>query len=334
MNSKDVQLAPPRSGRRIISALFFGVNAQILAFLSILALGRLLFYDRTIVFVLINTFTAYVYLPAYFILLVGLVARRKYLAIVAGGIVVFHLLLFLPSLIRANDFGGETAVGESIRLFSANLNMFNHESEAMFAEIEQVNADVLLFQEYTLHWDEAFSQSQLVEAYPYHLIDIGERSFGTAIWSKRPLQDTEIWLAEQIYLTSATIEISGQPIRLHNMHPMPPQYSYGKWDPMMDTIRQRLVAEPIPVIAMGDFNMGPYNKQYQALLNEGLRNVHEELGQTMATTWPNGRLAMPPVRLDHVFISSGIIGLSISEGVGVGSDHKPVIVDLALASSP
>ena len=334
MNDKERQPVPPRSKRRIAAALFFGINAQILAFLFILALGRLLFYDRTLVFVLINVYTAYVYLPAYFILLVGLIARRKYLAIVASGIVVFHLLLLFPSLTRANNFGEETAVGESVRLFSANLNMFNDESEAMFAEIEQVNADVLLFQEYTPHWDEAFSQSQLVEAYPYRLIDDGERPFGTAIWSKRPLQDTEIWLAEQIYLTSATIEISGQPVRLHNIHPMPPQMSYGIWDPMMDTIRQRIVAGTVPVIAMGDFNMGPYNKQYQALLNEGLRNVHEELGRAMATTWPNGWLAMPPLRLDHVFISSEIVGLSISEGVGLGSDHKPVIVDVALASSP
>ena len=38
----------------------------------------------------------------------------------------------------------------------------------------------------------------------------------------------------------------------------------------------------------------------------------------------------PPVRLDHVLVSQHVVPLGIREGVGKGSDHKPVIVDLAL----
>ncbi|MCB8943718.1 MAG: endonuclease/exonuclease/phosphatase family protein [Ardenticatenaceae bacterium] len=334
MNEKDIQSAPPRSGRRIASMLFFGANAQILAILFVIALGRLLLYDRTRVFVWINMYTVYIYLPAYLILLVGLLARRKYLAMAAGGIIVFHLFLILPNMTRAIHFNEETTVGESIRLFSANLTKNNEHSAEMLAEIEQADPDVLLFQEYTPLWDSAFSQSQLVETYPYRLLNVEEGPSGSSIWSKRPLHDTDIWFAERVYITSATIEISDQPVRLHNIHPLPPLMHFRRWDPMMDKIRQGIMTGTIPVIAIGDYNAGPYNRQYQALLDEGLHNLHDELGRSLATTWPNGLQPAPPVRLDHAFVSSEIVGLSIREGVGLGSDHKPVIVDVALVSSP
>jgi endonuclease/exonuclease/phosphatase family metal-dependent hydrolase len=36
------------------------------------------------------------------------------------------------------------------------------------------------------------------------------------------------------------------------------------------------------------------------------------------------------LRLDHVLVSPGVEVQAIQEGVGQGSDHRPVIADLAL----
>jgi len=86
-------------------------------------------------------------------------------------------------------------------------------------------------------------------------------------------------------------------------------------------------------VAAGDFNVTQFNSWIQDLDELGFRSAHEELGRGGATTWPNQQRLFPPIRLDHVLVSKQVVPLSIREGVGEGSDHKPVIVDLALAAA-
>jgi len=100
---------------------------------------------------------------------------------------------------------------------------------------------------------------------------------------------------------------------------------------MHEAIRQSAADERIPVMLVGDFNMGQHNRFYKNLLNQGFYNLHQELGQGATITWPNGMNNAPPVRLDHAFISPELIGLSINEGTGLGSDHRPFVIDVALA---
>lgn len=79
------------------------------------------------------------------------------------------------------------------------------------------------------------------------------------------------------------------------------------------------------------FNATPHTRWYQRLQTERLRGAHEDRRRGLATTWPNGRAPVPPIRLDHVLVSPEVSVLDVREGVGEGSDHRPVIVDLTLA---
>lgn len=202
----------------------------------------------------------------------------------------------------------------------------------MIAEIEQADADVLVFQEYTSAWDAAFGRSWMDEAYPYRFLNVIESPFGMGIWSKRPLIDPTIWHTEGVPMVQATIQIDGQPVRLHSIHPPPPMRNYARWMRMQEDIRKTAVDEPIPVMLIGDFNMGPHNRLYKELLDQDFYNLHQELGRGMAISWPNGTRNVPPVRLDHIFVSPELIGLSINEGMGAGSDHKPLIADVAFSN--
>jgi endonuclease/exonuclease/phosphatase (EEP) superfamily protein YafD len=58
--------------------------------------------------------------------------------------------------------------------------------------------------------------------------------------------------------------------------------------------------------------------------------VHEAVGDPFATTWPNGRQPLPPVRIDHVFVDDALAPVHVEQGEGTGSDHRPVIVDLVV----
>jgi endonuclease/exonuclease/phosphatase (EEP) superfamily protein YafD len=85
-----------------------------------------------------------------------------------------------------------------------------------------------------------------------------------------------------------------------------------------------------PRVLVGDFNASPANRWFGQLLGLGLRDAHEAVGRPFATTWPNGRHLLPPLLLDHLFADPPIVPLRVREGRGVGSDHRPIVVDLAL----
>jgi endonuclease/exonuclease/phosphatase (EEP) superfamily protein YafD len=64
------------------------------------------------------------------------------------------------------------------------------------------------------------------------------------------------------------------------------------------------------------------------LIAMGLRSAHVDRGRGYATTWPNGRLPFPPIRIDQALLSPDVECLRIEEGIGVGTDHEPLIVDV------
>jgi endonuclease/exonuclease/phosphatase (EEP) superfamily protein YafD len=42
---------------------------------------------------------------------------------------------------------------------------------------------------------------------------------------------------------------------------------------------------------------------------------------------------VPPLRLDHVLYGDAIVARAVHETEGAGSDHRPVVADLALVSA-
>ena len=75
------------------------------------------------------------------------------------------------------------------------------------------------------------------------------------------------------------------------------------------------------------------NPSFRQLLSERLGDAHEQRGKGWATTWPRDRWPLPPLmRLDHVLISPDIGVRSVREGLGQGSDHRPIIAELVLRS--
>jgi endonuclease/exonuclease/phosphatase (EEP) superfamily protein YafD len=67
---------------------------------------------------------------------------------------------------------------------------------------------------------------------------------------------------------------------------------------------------------------------YKQLRAAGLRSAHDDRGRGYATTWPNGKWLLPPIRIDQAFLSGDVECTGITEGRGEGSDHKSLIVDI------
>ena len=52
-------------------------------------------------------------------------------------------------------------------------------------------------------------------------------------------------------------------------------------------------------------------------------------GHGVGWTWPNGVFHLPPLRLDHLFMSRDLTVTEIHVGTGANSDHRPLIAEIA-----
>ena len=303
-----------------------------------LAGARLAGYDDHAAVVAANGATPLVYLPAYGALAVGLLGRRRALSAVAASLVVAHVVWVAPELGRARKVPAEVKAGPKLRVVSANVRYNNRKPTDLGRELAEWGGDVLFLQELTPDHLVPLKEAGTFDRYAYSYVDARHGSFGGGIWSRYPLSNGETWSAAGHPVARAVVDVDGRQIRLFNVHAKAP--SRGRaipfWKEQLEGLAQEAKADPRPVVIAGDFNATFGHKPFRDLLARGgLREAHREAGRGLAVTWPRGGRIIPPVyRLDHVLVSPEVAVIGAKEGNGKGSDHRPVIADLALGGLP
>jgi endonuclease/exonuclease/phosphatase (EEP) superfamily protein YafD len=216
------------------------------------------------------------------------------------------------------------------RIFFANVLATNHDFGPSWSEIERANPDVVVLAECTRFSDRSFRKTPAMAAYVdtngQRRTQIGE----VKVYSKLPIKsESQHWIAGRV-VQIVDVELGDKSLRVIGIHaprPQLPAYDYfGFWERMIPL----LTAEAGPVVIIGDFNATEHSLVYKQLKEGGLRSAHDDRGRGYATTWPNMHWPLPPIRIDQAFLSPDVECLNIFEGRGKGSDHKPLVVDVAL----
>ena len=137
-------------------------------------------------------------------------------------------------------------------------------------------------------------------------------------------------------LLRATLDVGGRPVTVLAAHTLPPrteEYAHV-WDHQMAILATLVERERGPLILLGDLNATTKARNYERLVAGRLRGAHEDRGRGLATTWPNGLFPLPPIRLDHVLVSRELAVRDVRELAPNGSDHVPVVADLAVLAGP
>jgi endonuclease/exonuclease/phosphatase (EEP) superfamily protein YafD len=307
--------------------------------LGVVALVRIFYHDGTHFLIQLNSFTRYVYLPAYACLVWAAWMRRWRLASVALAVVVCHVMWMLPDFVRDRRFdlpAGAAAANESptVRIFFSNVLGARRDYTPLWREIEDANPDVVVMAESSYYSVRSFLAFSAFAEYVRPNGSGRLRRSEVVVFSKLPIvQESQMAATDRIVQT-VDVEVGSQTLRiigLHSPRPMPPPaYDfYGYWKLVIPL----LTSGNMPRVIVGDFNSTQYSQVYQQLKQGGLRSAHEDRGRGYATTWPNGLWSVPPIRIDQAFLSPGVECLEIREGLGEGSDHKPLIVDVRLSGS-
>lgn len=295
--------------------------------------ARILAHDRTWLLVLANAYTAWIHLPAWVVAPAAGVTRRWPLMAATLLVVVLQTTWMLPDYAGRDPLPAAAAEAPHLTVMTANLRERNDDVSGIIREAMASGAEVIFLQEYTPEAEQTVEELGLLAAYPYRIRDIRQSARGTAIFSQYPLEDAETWDVAGVPMTRATAVLpDGRQVRLYNVHPVSPTTARDthRWDDEHEALLAALAQEHGDVVVAGDFNMTRQHRWYGKYEDLGLREQHMACGQGRATTWPNGMRHFPPIRLDHVFASKGFACITVTEGKGEGSDHRPVVAVLAL----
>lgn len=229
---------------------------------------------------------------------------------------------------------------DSITIMSTNVLGGRADPDRLNAEIVAHRPDIVVIQEWTNRAKQRLGP-MLGAAFPHQVESIRERSSGQAVYSKRPFTAaartaTPSPIAEP--QLTVTVELSGQELRVTNVHVPPPVSAVHRREQrhMTDLLATDMESASAsrPHVIAGDFNAVSRSANLYRLRRAGFAESHRGAGAIgRGSTWPRlGALRwVPGIRLDHVLHSDELACESSAVCGDVGSDHAPVVARLRWA---
>lgn len=250
--------------------------------------------------------------------------RRSWVLILLAG-------LCLPPVVMSGAMtapvGRCEGAAPALRVVSFNLLYDNPERARAVDWLAASGADVIVVQEALSSWQKALGA--LRKTHPYRTSD---DSYGAVIiFSRTPLRERPRSIAgfSQRLQAIADVETQGGPVTIIGVHFAKPQSAAE------GALRERQLAGLAaavdgtrgPVVVAGDFNGSPMSYSFQQFLRlSGLSRPRLPPG---TASWPAG-LPVGGIQIDHVLTRAPVGFEAVSIGPELGSNHLPVIADLAL----
>ena len=311
----------------------------VLARLVVLALAavvavRALGVERGTALVLLVGALPVTLLPAYGVLALAVLLRRRLLAAGAAALVAAHLLVLAPA-VGADDLPAGARAAPVLRVVTANLYVLNPDPAAAGRSLRGLRPDVLVVPELSAPGLAGLRASGLLDELPHAVVELGAREETVGLFSRLPLRDVATRAAGGRELPRATVDVGGTAVRVLAAHPLPPiSFLEDLWRGSLQDLAVEVVAEQRPLVVAGDLNGDRDHAAFRELLGTGLRDAHDARGEGLARTWPAG---LPLLHLDHVLVRDGRGGrlavLRVAEARVAGSDHLAVVADVAVLAA-
>jgi endonuclease/exonuclease/phosphatase family metal-dependent hydrolase len=246
---------------------------------------------------------------------------------------------------------GHAAPDRSVRVMSYNIHAgFGSDGRLDLAriaeEIHSSHADIVGLQEVDRHWngrsgfvDEAAELARMLQLHVVYGANLDldplnpdepRRQYGNALLSAAPIRAWRNTLLprtgdlEQRGLLEALVRVRGVPVRFCTT-----QLQHDSQQERIEqiaAIREIIGASEEPVVVTGDLNAPPDTPEITAL-TEDLVDASVQAGVGPGYTYPADN---PNARIDYVMHTGDVVARTAAVLGTDGSDHLPVIADLAL----
>lgn len=220
-----------------------------------------------------------------------------------------------------------------LRLLVSNLCVRSRAIERVLSAVRRADPDVALFVEVDRWWADALRPLRL--ALPHGVERPQDDPYGMALYSRLPLEDTEVRTLVDVDVPSIRTRVrlpSGARVRLHGVHPRPPQpgksVDSGARDAELVVVGKEVREAVEPVIVAGDLNDVAWSSTSR-LFQRTSGLVDPRVGRGMYSTF-HAQVPLMRFPLDHVFHSNDFRLAELRRLEDVGSDHFPILVELSL----
>lgn len=264
-------------------------------------------------------------------------ARRWGWAAVALVALAVNAIAAAPLLGGASMIRGAVAASpiarEPLRIASINVLFHNTHYDRVAEFLRRARPDAAVLVEITPRWRAALAP--LHDEFPWQyyapgLNTPGSDSHGTLLLSRWPLERIEtVPMGPHADPTvTAVLSVHGRSLHLIGVHPSWPL------GPAVSAERNRELSQlaalaratPAPLVMAGDFNVTEFSPHFATfVVQSGLQWASQGAG--WQPTWPTF-LPVGDIQIDHAFVSPGIAVRRFARGPNIGSDHRPIIIDL------
>ncbi|ENX62033.1 MULTISPECIES: endonuclease/exonuclease/phosphatase family protein [Acinetobacter] len=220
---------------------------------------------------------------------------------------------------------------QQISLLVANVLTPNHKYHLLLEQIEILKPDLVLTLESNAEWQQALSPIE--DDYPFRVAVPLENLYGMHLYSRLPLNDTEVKfiLSNEIPSIHTAVTLpSGVQVQLYCLHPKPPSPTEAKDSTLRDA-ELLIVGDQIEDIDQSCIVMGDLNDVAWSRTTRLFQRISGLLDPRVGRYFMNTFHADYPLlrwSLDHIFHSTDFGLVDMKRLPHIGSDHFPVYVVL------
>ena len=223
---------------------------------------------------------------------------------------------------------------QSFRMVVSNVEMDNHEHDRWLHVVREQDADLILVLEVNDRWMSCLEE--LRGQYPHVIAQPQDNCYGMALLSKLELIEPQVQYLVQDDIPSIHTQVqlsSGERIRLHGLHPRPPEpirdQNAVPRDAELVIVGQQVRDEKQqrPTIVAGDLNDVAWSRTTRLFLHlSGMLDPRRGRGFYNSFHARHRLMRFP---LDHVFHTHDFRLIELRLLEAVGSDHFPVLIELS-----
>jgi endonuclease/exonuclease/phosphatase (EEP) superfamily protein YafD len=294
--------------------------------------ARLVAWDSRSLLIGLDALLPLLLLPAWPVAVAAGVTGRRALCAAATVVVVAHGAFVAPELLAREPAPAVPVDALRFRLFTANVYAGNARPDGIAGEIRDSRPDIVFLQEATPAFVEAVDRTGALGDLPHRVTVARTDPFAGLLASRWPLVDDDVVEVDgRPIVIRATAMTDRGPLRLYSVHVVAPVGGGRQaWASELGRVAAAVRGERQPVLVAGDFNATWAHRAFRRLLHAGLTDGAAARGRPLQATWPRDRRLVPPLlRIDHVLTTPGLAVRHLRTGHGQGSDHRPLVADVA-----